>query len=197
MGGDSSWANILRRARVVAARRAGSGTRARDAPARSVRYEGYGPGGSAVLIDTLTTDRRVFEAALRRIFTDHGGHLGAAASVSYLFNHVGRLCYPPGTDAPRLTRLALEAGAEDIGRNSDGSVEVLTDPPEFTGVLERLTEQGFAPASAEVTWRAGGVLELSGERAVRMRQLLEELEALDGVLDVYSNVELPAEELNA
>jgi transcriptional/translational regulatory protein YebC/TACO1 len=197
MGGTSSWANILRRARVVAARRVGNGTRARRAGLGSLRYEGYGPGGAAVLIDCLSGDHGRLEGAVRRVFAQHGGHLGAAGSVSYLFNSVGRLCYPPGTDAQQLTQLALEAGAEDIVANADTSVEVLTDPRDFALVLERLAQQGLAPATAEVTWRAGSALELSEEAAARMLRLLEALEGLEEVLDVYSNAEISAEALNA
>jgi transcriptional/translational regulatory protein YebC/TACO1 len=151
----------------------------------------------AVLIDCLSGDRGRLEAAVRRAFAQHGGQLGAAGSVSYLFNSVGRLCYPPGTDAQRLTQLALEAGAEDIVANADTSVEVLTDPRDFALVLERLTQQGLAPATAEVTWRAGSALELSEEAAARMLRLLEALEGLEEVLDVYSNAEISAEALNA
>jgi len=193
----SSWANILRRARVVAARDVRDGERAPRAGAGRVRYEGYGPGGAVVLIDCVSGDRRRLEAAVRGVFAQHGGHLGAPGSVSYLFNNVGRLCYPPGTDAQRLTRLALEAGAEDIVANADASVEVLTDPRDFEAVLERLAQHRLAPATAELTWRAGSALELSGEAAARMLRLLEALEALEEVLDVCSNAEIPAAALNA
>ena len=194
MGGNS-WANMVRRARLVSARR--DGPRAPRAYRASVRYEGYGPGGAAVLIDAVTEDRSRFEGALRRLLAQHGGHLGAAGSVSYLFNPVGRLCYPPGTPLQPLTQLALEAGAEDIVANADGSVEVLTDPPDFASVLEQLTRRALAPAMAELTWRAASALELSGSQAVRMLRLLEALEGLGEVIDVYSDVEFPAEELNA
>lgn len=197
MAGTSSWANILRRARVVAARRAGNGTRERRAGLARLRYEGYGPGGAAVLIDCLSGDRGRLEAAVRGVFAQYGGHLGAPGSVSYLFNSVGRLCYPPGTDAQQLTHLALEAGAEVIVANADTSVEVLTDPGDFEAVLERLAQQRLAPATAEVTWRADSALELSGEEAARMLRLLEALEALPEVLEVYSNAEISAEALNA
>jgi transcriptional/translational regulatory protein YebC/TACO1 len=196
--GSSRWANIRRRARVRAARRAeraGGAAQAHGKGLQRVRFEGYGPGGAKLIVDCLTGDRNRLGAAVRRVFLQHGGQLGAAGSVSYLFNCVGLLAYPPGTDAPRLTRLALEAGAEDVVVNRDASVEVLTDPPEFAMVRALLTARGFAPAMAEVTWRAAGALELSGEAASEMVQLLEALEALDEVCEVYSDAEIQATDL--
>jgi transcriptional/translational regulatory protein YebC/TACO1 len=133
---------------------------------------------------------------VRRLFADHGGHIGAAGSVSYLFNNVGLMAYPPGIDARRLARAALAAGAEDVVTNDDTSVEVLTDPIDFVAVHAVLSGQGLAPAVAEVTWRAASVLELSGEAAVEMLRLLEALEDLRGGCRVYSNAEIAAAELN-
>jgi transcriptional/translational regulatory protein YebC/TACO1 len=115
--------------------------------------------------------------------------------VKYLFNTVGLMTYPPGTDEERLMRAALEAGAEDVVPNADSSVEVLADPMEFEVVRAALAQRGFEPATAEVTERAGTTLELSGEAAVLMVQLLEALEGLDEVRDVYSNVEISNEVL--
>jgi transcriptional/translational regulatory protein YebC/TACO1 len=125
----------------------------------------------------------------------HGGRLGAEGSVDYLFNTVGLMTYPPGTDEERLMKAALDAGAEDVVPNADGSVEVLSDPLEFEAVYAVLTERGFAPATAEITQRAAATVKLSGEDAVRMVQLLEALEGLDEVRDVYSNVEISDEVL--
>jgi YebC/PmpR family DNA-binding regulatory protein len=160
-----------------------------------VRYEGYGPGGVAVLIECVTDDRNRTRADLRRTFTEHGGHLGAEGSVSYLFNEVGLMTYPPGTDEDRLIRAALEAGAEDVVPNSDRSIEVLADPMEFDTVRAILTDRGFAPAAAEVTERAALTTPLSGEPAERMVRLLATLEDLDDVRNVYSNVEISHEVL--
>jgi transcriptional/translational regulatory protein YebC/TACO1 len=163
--------------------------------ARPVRYEGYGPGGAAVLVDCLTEDPEGTRTELRRAFAEHGGHLGAAGSVSYLFNHVGLMTYPPGTDEERLIRAALEAGAEDVVANSDRSIEVLADPMEFETVRAILTDRGFEPPAAEITERASLSTRLAGEPAVRMVHLLEALETLDGVRSVYSNVEISDEVL--
>jgi transcriptional/translational regulatory protein YebC/TACO1 len=161
-----------------------------------VQYEGYGPGGAVVMVECITADRKRMGAEVRRTFVKHGGQLGADGSVSYLFNTVGLLTYPPGTDEGRLMEVALEAGAEDVVPNADTSVEVLADPVEFATVRSVLTHRGFAPATAEVTRRAATSLELSGEDAVAMMQLLEALEGLEDVRDVYSNVEISDEVLS-
>jgi YebC/PmpR family DNA-binding regulatory protein len=160
-----------------------------------VHYEGYGPGGAAVVVECVTSDRTRMSAEVRRAFLQHGGRLGADGSVSYLFNTVGLLTYPPGTDEERLMQVALEAGAEDVLPNRDTSVEVLADPLEFATVRAMLTDQGFAPVTAEVTRRASTSLELSGEDAETMVQLLEALERLEDVRDVYSNVDISDEVL--
>jgi transcriptional/translational regulatory protein YebC/TACO1 len=195
MAGHSKWANILRREGARCARR----SRPADAGTREglerVRYEGYGPGGSAVMVDCLTADRHRANARVRSAFAAHGGQLGAHGSVSYLFNTVGLLTYPPGTDEEALMRVALEAGAEDVIANADTSVEVLADPLDFPAVHAVLTHRGFAPVTAEVTQRAAASLELSGQTAEAMVQLLEALEGLEEVRDVYSNVEISDEVL--
>ena len=195
MASHSKWANIRRRESAQARRR--DKARASRAPdgLESVRFEGYGPGGAAVMVDCLTGDRGRTGAQVRHAFTQHGGNLGADGSVSYLFNTVGLLTYPPGTDEERLMQVALEAGAEDVVPSADSSVEVLADPLEFDTVRAVLTHRGFAPASAEVTQRAATSLELSGETAELMVHLLEALEGLDEVRDVYSNVEISDEVL--
>ena len=192
------WANIQHiTGRAAEAARARARLRAPSDPQspEPVRYEGYGPGGAAVLIECISDDHNRTRADLRRAFSDHGGHLGAEGSVSYLFNHVGLMVYPPGTDEERLMRAALEAGAEDVVPNSDHSIEVLADPMEFETVRAILTDRGFAPAAAEVTERASLTTPLSGEPAERMVRLLEKLEELDDVRNVYSNVEISDEVL--
>ena len=195
MAGHSKWANIRRRESVQALRRDRRLARAEPEGSETVRYEGYGPGGAAVMVECVTDDRGLVGAKVRRAFAQHGGRLGADGSVSYLFNTVGLMTYPPGTDEERLMQVALEAGAEDVVPNADHSVEVLADPLEFDTVCAVLTHHGFAPATAEVTQRAATSLELSGETAVLMVHLLEALEELDEVRDVYSNVEISDEVL--
>lgn len=191
MAGHSKWANIRRLRAKGSARRAPGGSSG-DGSER-VRYEGYGPGGAAVMVDCITADRNRTGKEVRRVFTEHGGHLGANGSVSYLFNHVGLMMYPPGTDEERLIKVALEAGAEDVVPNSDRSIEVLADPIEFDTVRAILTDSCFAPVTAEVTQRASLSTPLSGEAAAMMVLLLEALEDLEDVQDVYSNVEIPDE----
>ena len=193
MAGHSKWANLPRREHVQARKRhqgAGPGS-----VLESVRYEGYGPGGAAVMVDCVTADRAYAAARVRAAFMQHGGHLGAQGSVSYLFNTVGLLTYPPGIDQEQLMRVALEAGAEDVVPNADRSMEVLADPLEFDTVRAVLTHGGFRPATAQVTQRAASSIELSGDSAERMMRLLVALEDLDEVRDVYSNVAISDEVL--
>jgi transcriptional/translational regulatory protein YebC/TACO1 len=193
--GHSKWANIQRHEGARARRRALVAAPAAVSDLEWVRYEGYGPGGGALMVDCLTADRGSVRAELRHAFAAHGGNLGAEGSVSYLFNTVGLMVYPPGTDEEGLMHAALEAGAEDVVAHEDHSVEVLADPREFEAVRAVLTHQGFAPASAAVTQRAASSLPLSGESAASMLGLLSALEELPAVLDIYSNVEIAAETL--
>jgi YebC/PmpR family DNA-binding regulatory protein len=195
MAGHSKWANIRRRHAAQARRRDRGAVAEARAGWQSVRYEGYGPGGVAVMVECVTDDRGATGSKVRRTLVQHGGRLGADGSVSYLFNTVGLMTYPPGTDEERLMKAALEAGAEDVVPNDDGSVEVLADPIEFEAVRAVLADRGFEPATAEVTSRAATTVVLSGEEAVSMVQLLNALEGLDEVRDVYSNVEISDEVL--
>jgi transcriptional/translational regulatory protein YebC/TACO1 len=196
MAGRNRWSNIRRRARAPAVG-SPSDTGRRDCENLArLRFEGYGPGGAAVMLDCPSEDRSRCGVLVRRLFAEHGGHIGAVGSVSYLFNNVGLMAYAPGIDTRRLMRAALAAGAEDVVTNDDTSVEVLTDPLDFITVRARLSEQGLAPAFAEITWRAASGLELSGEEAAEMLRLLEALEALPGSCEVYSNAEIGADHLN-
>jgi len=160
-----------------------------------VRYEGYGPGGAAVLVECRTDNRSRTVADLRRAFSRNGGNLGAAGSVAYLFNEVGLMTYPPGTDAARLRACALAAGAEDVVHRDDGSVEVLTDPVELEDVRTQLASSGFTPRNADVTQRAAIPAPLDGAAAEAMVNLLGTLEHLDDVENVYSNAQVPDEVL--
>jgi transcriptional/translational regulatory protein YebC/TACO1 len=195
MAGHSTWASIQRRNGALAAHRDQERMRSPRDGQRLVRFEGYGPGGAAVIVECLTDDQGRVGALVRRAFLQHGGNLGADGSVSYLFNTVGLMTYPPGTDEERLMQVALEAGAEDVVPSDDRSMEVLADPAEFDTVRAVLTHRGFAPQTAEVTQRAATSLELSGESAQLMVQLLETLQALAEVRDVYSNAEIADEVL--
>jgi YebC/PmpR family DNA-binding regulatory protein len=195
MAGHTKWASIQRRRANRAKGREKEPVHAVGGAFEVVRYEGYGPAGAAVVVDSVTDDRRRTGSRVRETFTRYGGHLGAHGSVSYLFHTVGLMTFPPGTDESRLMQVALEAGAEDVVPNDDTSIEVLADPVEFETVLAILSENGFVPATAEVTERASLATPLSGEAAELTVRLLEALEDLDDVRDVYSNVEISDEVL--
>ncbi|MGE0583119.1 MAG: YebC/PmpR family DNA-binding transcriptional regulator [Steroidobacteraceae bacterium] len=160
---------------------------------QAARYEGYGPGGVAVMIDCLTDNRNRTVADVRHAFASHGGHLGADGSVSYLFHQVGLLGFAPGCDEDRLMDAALEAGAEDVVANADGSIDVLTAPADFEAVRAALARGGFAASSAEVTQRAATSAAVAGATATETLDLLESLDNLDDVQHVYSNAEFPDE----
>jgi transcriptional/translational regulatory protein YebC/TACO1 len=164
-------------------------------PFKEVRYEGYGPGGAAIVVDSVTDDRARTGAVVRDTFTKYGGNLGAQGSVSDLFHTVGLMTFPAGTDEPRLMQVALDAGAEDVVQSGDTSIEVLADPVEFETVRAILADGGFMPTSAAVTERASLSTPLSGAAAELTVHLLEALEDLDDVRDVYSNVEISDEVL--
>jgi YebC/PmpR family DNA-binding regulatory protein len=166
-----------------------------DARMVHVRCEGYGPGGAVLLVDCLTDNRTRTVAELRHLFAEHGGHLGAKGSVGYLFNQVGHMVYAPGTHLDELMAVALQAGAEDVLASEDGTIEVLTDPLDFETVRAQLEADGFPPAASEITERASTTAALQGEAAVCMLRLLDQLEDLDDVLNVYSNAEIPNEVL--
>jgi YebC/PmpR family DNA-binding regulatory protein len=157
---------------------------------QEIRYEGYGPGGTAVMVDCLTDNRNRTVAEVRHAFTKSGGNLGADGSVNYLFNHVGLLFFPEGSDEDAIMEAAIEAGAEDIVVDDEGSIEVLTDPSEFERVRDAMRAAGHEPESAELTMRASTSAELGLEDAASMVKLLETLEDLDDVQEVYSNADI-------
>ncbi len=156
-----------------------------------IRYEGYGPGGVAVLIDCLSDNRNRTVSEVRHALGRHGGSLGNSGSVTYLFSAVGVLSYAPGTDADALMDPAVEAGADDLAVLDDGSVEVLTQPQDFMAVRQGLVETGQAPDHAEVTMRAQTLVELEGEDARKLMNLVDGLEELDDVQNVYTNASVP------
>lgn len=151
-----------------------------------IRYEGYGIGGAAVIVDCMTDNRTRTVADVRHAFTKHGGNLGTDGSVAFLFKHCGQMLFAPGTDEARLMDAAIEAGAEDVITNDDGSIEVITGPGDFSAVRAALEKSGFEPELAEVTMKPGTENALTGDDAVRMQKLLDALEAVDDVQEVYT-----------
>lgn len=155
-----------------------------------IRYEGYGIGGAAVIIDTMTDNKVRTVAEVRHAFSKHGGNLGTDGSVSFQFKHCGQLVFAPGTSEDKVMEVALEAGADDVITDADGAIEVLTSPTEFEAVKNALEAAGLKPEIAEVTMRAENTVELTGEDAVRMQKLLDVLEDLDDVQGVFHNAEI-------
>lgn len=158
-----------------------------------IRYEGYGPGGVAVMVECMTDNRNRTVAEVRHAFSKYGGNLGADGSVGYLFSLVGQLSFPAGLNEDALMEAALEAGAEDVVTYPDGSIDVLTDPTEFEEVRDAMVAAGFETEEAEVTQRASTSTELNEQQAGSMMKMLEVLEDLDDVQSVYSNAEIPDE----
>jgi YebC/PmpR family DNA-binding regulatory protein len=155
-----------------------------------IRYEGYGIGGAAIIVDTMTDNRVRTVAEVRHAFSKYGGNMGTEGSVAFQFKHCGQLVYAPGTSEDRLMEVALEAGAEDVVTGDDGAIEVLTAAPDFEAVKQALEQAGLVPEIAEVTMRAENTIELGGDDAARMQKLLDVLEDLDDVQEVYHNAAL-------
>ncbi|HWV91675.1 MAG TPA: YebC/PmpR family DNA-binding transcriptional regulator [Burkholderiales bacterium] len=151
-----------------------------------VRYEGYGTGGAAVMVDCLTDNRTRTVAEVRHAFTKNGGNVGSDGSVAYLFKHCGQFLFAPGTSEDKVMEAAIDAGADDVVRNEDGSVEVICAPAQFAAVKEALDKAGLKPALAEITMKPTAEAALAGDDAARMRQLLDALENLDDVQNVYT-----------
>jgi YebC/PmpR family DNA-binding regulatory protein len=151
-----------------------------------VRYEGYGTGGAAVMVDCLTDNRTRTVAEVRHAFTKNGGNVGSDGSVAYLFKHCGQFLFAPGTSEERVMEAAIDAGAEDVVHNDDGSVEVVCAPADFGPVKEALDKAGLKPELAEITMKPTAEAPLAGGDAARMRQLLDALENLDDVQNVYT-----------
>ncbi|WP_284616822.1 YebC/PmpR family DNA-binding transcriptional regulator [Aquabacterium humicola] len=155
-----------------------------------IRYEGYGIGGAAIIVDCMTDNRVRTVAEVRHAFSKYGGNLGTEGSVAFQFKHCGQLVFAPGTSEDKVMEVALEAGAEDVIAGDDGSIEVLTPPADFEAVKNALEAAGLKAEIAEVTMRAENTIELAGEDAQRMQKLLDVIEDLDDVQDVYHNAEL-------
>ncbi len=159
-----------------------------------IRYEGYGPGGAAVMVECQTDNRTRTVGDVRHAFTRHDGNLGTDGSVAYLFTKVGVLNFAPGTSEDKVMETALEAGADDVVTDGDGTVEVLTAPERFTPVVEAMKTAGLKPEVAEITQRPANFVSLTGDEAEKMLRLLEALEDLDDVQNVYTNADFLVED---
>ncbi len=157
-----------------------------------IRYEGYGVAGAAVIIDCLTDNRTRTVADVRHALTKHGGNLGTDGSVAFQFTHCGQLVFAPGTDEDKLMEVGLEAGAQDILSNDDGSLEVITEPGDFIAVKTALEAAGLKAEVAEITMKPQNELELTGDDAVKMQKILDALENVD-VQQVYTNAVIDEE----
>ena len=155
-----------------------------------IRYEGYGIGGAAIIVDTMTDNKVRTVAEVRHAFSKNGGNMGTEGSVAFQFKHCGQMIFAPGTSEDALMEASLEAGAQDVITDDDGAIEVLTDPADFEVVKAALETAGFKPEVAGVTMRAENTIELEGEDAARMQKLLDVLEDLDDVQDIYHNAAL-------
>lgn len=186
---DKALGANMRRDTIDTAIKKASGT-LEGAHYEAIRYEGYGPGGTAVIVDCLTDNRNRTVAEVRHAFAKEGGNLGTDGSVAYLFSNTGILSYAPTVDEDALMEAALEAGAEDVVSYDDGAVDVMTSPDQYLAVKDALVAAGFAPDNAELTWQASTVAELAAEDAEKMLRLIDRLEDLDDVQDVYSNADI-------
>ena len=155
-----------------------------------IRYEGYGIGGAAIIVDTMTDNRVRTVAEVRHAFSKHGGNMGTEGSVAFQFKNVGQIIFAPGTNEDKVMEVALEAGADDVVTDDDGAIEVLTAPTEFEAVKNALQAAGLEPAEAGVTMRPDVTIELAGDDAERMQKLLDVLEDLDDVQEVFHNAAL-------
>ncbi len=155
-----------------------------------IRYEGYGINGAAVIVDCMTDNRTRTVADVRHAFSKYGGNLGTDGSVAFLFKHCGQIVFAPGVSEDKVIEAAIDAGAEDVVTNDDGSVEVITGPYDFVAVKDALAKVGLTPAFADVTMKPATEVELAGEDAQRMQKLLDALESIDDVQEVYTSAVL-------
>ncbi|MGZ4958080.1 MAG: YebC/PmpR family DNA-binding transcriptional regulator [Methylomonas sp.] len=162
-----------------------------------VRYEGYGPGGTAVMVNCLTDNRNRTVADVRHAFSKHGGNLGTDGSVAYMFRKTGIISYSNEADEDAVMEAAMEAGAEDVVANDDGSIDVFTSPDDYLAVKEAMVAAGFEPESAEVTMHADVKTDLDPDAAEKMLKLIDRLEDLDDVQDVYTNADISDDIMDA
>lgn len=158
-----------------------------------IRYEGYGPGGAAVLVDCMTDNRNRTVAEVRHAFSKMGGNLGTDGSVAYLFQNKGVIRFAPGLDEETVMEAALEGGAEDVQVEDDGAIEVITEPDTYQDVRQALLDRGMEPENAEVTWRPDTLAPLDAETAESVLKLLDMLDDLDDVQNVFTNADFPEE----
>jgi YebC/PmpR family DNA-binding regulatory protein len=158
-----------------------------------VRYEGYGIGGAAIIVDCMTDNRVRTVAEVRHAFSKHGGNMGTEGSVAFQFKHCGQLIFAPGVSEEKVMEVALEAGADDVITDDEGAIEVLTPYTDFEKVRNALSAAGLTPEMAEVTMRADNMIDLAGEDAAKMQRLLDILEDLDDTQDVFHNAAISVE----
>jgi YebC/PmpR family DNA-binding regulatory protein len=183
---DKAYANNMPKDNVERAIKRGSGE-LDGVEYQELRYEGYGINGAAVIVDCMTDNKTRTVADVRHAFSKSGGNLGTDGSVAFLFNHCGQMIFAPGTDENGLMEVALDAGAEDISTNEDGSIEVITTPHDFIAVKQALENAGYKAEFAEVTMKAANEVIFSGDDAAKMQRLIDALESLDDVQEVYTN----------
>ena len=183
---DKAYANNMPKDTVERAIKRGAGE-LEGVDYKEIRYEGYGINGAAVIVDCLTDNTQRSVAEVRHAFHKNGGNLGTDGSVAFLFKHCGSLLFAPGVDEDKLMEAALEAGADDIVNNDDGSVEVITGPYDFVNVKEALAKAGFKSDAGEVSMKAQTPVVFTGDDAVKMQKILDALDACDDVQDVYTS----------
>jgi YebC/PmpR family DNA-binding regulatory protein len=188
---DKAYANNMPKDTVERATKRGSGE-LEGVSYEEIRYEGYGIGGAAVIVDCMTDNRVRTVADVRHAFAKHGGNLGSEGSVAFLFRHCGQLLFAPGTSEEKVMEAALEAGAEDVIANDDGSIEVITTPSDFLAVKDQLAKSGLKAELAEVTMKPTSEIALAGEDAAKMQKLMDALESLDDVQEVYTSAVMEA-----
>ncbi len=191
---DKAYSSNMPKDNVERAVKKGSGELEGEAY-EEARFEGYGPGGVAIMIDCMTDNRNRTVAEVRHAFSKHGGNLGTDGSVAFLFNQTGVISYPADTDEDALMEAAIEAGAEELVTNDDGSMDVLVPPEDFGRVRDELIAAGLEPENAEVTMRPTTSAEVEGEDAERVLRLLNTLDDLDDVQNVHSNASFSGEVL--
>ncbi len=182
---DKAMDNNIPKDTIERAARRGAGE-VDTADYEEIRYEGYGINGAAVIVDTMTDNRTRTVADVRHAFSKYGGNMGTEGSVAFLFRHCGQIVFAPGTDENKVMETALDAGAEDVVANDDGSIEVITAPNDFVAVKDAFAKSGLKPEFADVTMKASADVEIGGEDAARMQKLIDALESLDDVQNVYT-----------